>query len=126
MSDVTDALKKLRTATTLCLINGVSATTISLAYWCSDWKRWVHYSNGEFVKTEVTKFFPLANLEWNNAPSTMTEGVTCIVQLSSGRYILAYKARNVWFTRHTRREVHSQLLRAISVECLKLGSFKDV
>ena len=125
MTGVTDTLKKIRAASTLCLINYDSSTK-SLAYWCSDWKRWTYYSSGEFVKIEVTNFSPLASTKWNSEPCTMTESVTCIVQLESGRYTLAYKYQNVWYTKHTRREIQGGLLRAASIECMKPGSFKDV
>ena len=122
----TDAkLRILRTASTLCLINQV--TGISLANWCPYWKRWINYSRGEFVKGDVKSFFPLQGANWwlkANTFSCITS--MCVVQLDTGRYILAYFKDGEWVARKTNRKVLETVTRFVRVDKLKPGSFKDV
>ena len=122
----TDAkLSVLRTASTLCLINQI--TGISLASWCPYWKRWINYSRGEFVRGDVKSFFPLQVANWwlkttmSNCDISM-----CVVQLDTGRYILAYLKDGEWVARKTNRKVRETVIRFVRVDKLKPGSFKDV
>lgn len=119
-----EKLRVLRTASTLCLI--IQASGISLAHWCPDWKRWLYYSNGYFVKGEVTSFFPLFAAEWLMPIGNKAGHPLCVVQLDTGRYILAYPSHDGWVSKKTGRKIPETVLRFVRVEKLKAGSFKDV
>lgn len=119
-----DKLRILRTSSTMCLITQITGT--SLAMWCPYWKRWLNYSRGEFVKGEVKNFFPLQGAAWQREGTTYSRDTSmCVVQLDTGRFILAYLRNGEWVSRKTGRKVRELVLRFVRVDKLRAGRFKD-
>lgn len=120
-----DRLRILRTASTLCLITQTTGT--SLASWCPYWKRWINYSRGEFVKGEVTSFFPLQGASWQHKGAMSSRYTSMfVVQLYSGRFALASLEDGAWIPRKTNRKVRETVLRFVRVDKLREGSFRYV
>lgn len=96
----------------------------TLAQYCNHTKTWYQYSNGRYLRGDVSIFKPLSKAHWYSAPGKVMRNTTYAVQLENGRYTFATYYDGNWYSL-TDKELRHTVTRFVRVATVPEGKFKS-